>query len=300
MTPPVKLRTMLRRRCSFVFFGIVITAGVIAAPRDPKVTLWKNSPMPLGTVIRETREIRGENGKRTTTDDATKNANSNAMRYVHRVSMVRRLVGTDRIEVSVRDCVRECLFFTAGMAPPSNEFAMPISALDLRMRRVSGRWVYELETGKPSDAQKFALGELGQFSDLLGVLALCISPQPRAKGETWKVDQFPKPPGRGYGYVMPEFIECRLEDVVTHPDGDLARIGVTGKLKVDRPLGVNGSMSITFAGTFMHRLTDMLDVETNLTGEFTYTGPVMADGKPAKALIELPWTLKRTQKIEPK
>jgi hypothetical protein len=283
-----------------VLLGLVVIASVVAAAREPKVTLWKNIPMPPGTVIRESREIRGENGKRTTTDDASKNATTNAMRYVHRVSLLRRMVGTDRIEVSVRDCVRECVFFMGGMPPGPSEISMPINALDLRMRRVSGRWIYELDTGKPSDGQKFALAELGQFADLLGVLALCISPQPRAKGETWKVDQFPRPPGRGYGYVMPEFIECRLEEVIAHPDGDLARIGVTGKLKVERPLNLNGSVSITFAGTFMHRLTDMLDVETNLTGEFTYTGPVMADGKPAKALIELPWTLKRTQKIEPK
>jgi hypothetical protein len=59
-------------------------------------------------------------------------------------------------------------------------------------------------------------------------------------------------------------------------------------------------VNITFDGTIMHRLSDMLDVETTLSGNFSYSGPVMAGGKPAKASIELPWKLKRTQKIEPR
>jgi hypothetical protein len=300
MTPAVKLRTCARRSYGMFFFTVLLAGGTLltAAPREAKVVLWKNTTLPAGTAIREVREIVGENGKRTITQEGA--ASVNGLRYLHRVNMVRRIVGGDRIEVSVRDSVRECFFYLGVAPPPSNQGASPLSAQDLRMRRVSGRWIYELENAaKPTEQQQFALSELGQFADLLGVLANCYSPEPRAKGETWKVTPR-RAPGKGYGMVETEFLECRLEDVVDGEGGQVARITVTGKLKIERPLNLNGTVEVTFAGTVMHRLSDMLDVDTNLSGTFSYTGPVMALGKPAKADIELPWKLTRTQKIEPK
>jgi hypothetical protein len=300
MTPSVKLRTCARLRGGFLAFTVLLAGGtfLIAAPREEKIVLWKNTAPPSGTSIREIREIVGENGKRTITQES--DTSVNGLRYVHRVNMVRRIVGNDRIQVSVRDNVRECFFYLGNTPPPANPLATPLSAQDLRMRRVSGRWQYELDNAaKPTEPQQFALSELGQFADLLGVLAYCYTRDPRAKGETWKVTP-PRPPGKGYGMVETESLECRLEDVVDGEGGQIARIAVAGKLKIERPMNLNGSVAITFAGTIMHRLSDMLDVDTNLTGTFSYTGPVMALGKPAKADIELPWKLTRTQKIEPK
>jgi hypothetical protein len=212
---------------------------------------------------------------------------------------VRRLGGGDREQVSVRDSASECVFFQGQAAPPASEAATPLQSLDLRLRRVAGRWVYDLDKGTPTDAQRAALAQFGQFADFTAVLALCTSAQPRAKGESWKVEA-PRPSGKAHGYVVPEGIECRLEDV-TEADGEsLARIAVNGRLKLERPMGFNGSVSVTFAGTIMRRLSDMLDVEAELSGTFTYTGPVVVEGNPADLSMELPWTLTRTQKIEPK
>jgi len=298
MTPHVKPRTCLRRTGGFtpwVLLLAVVTATA-AEPRGDKVVLWKKNTLPIGTQIRETREIRGENGTRTITGE---NASATTVRYVERVNMVRRLVGNDRIEVSIRDGVRECVFYLGNMPPPPAESPTPLQGLDLRMRSVSGRWLYELDKGKPTEPQRFALAMLGQYADLLGVLALCITPEPRAKGETWKVN-VPRSTGKAYGKAVPEELECRLEDVVEGEGGPQARIAVSGRLKLERPLNLNGSVTVTFAGTIGHRLSDMLDVETSLRGTFLYSGPVMAEGKPGKASIELPWTLTRTQKIEPK
>ncbi len=300
MTPRVKLRTMARRNGGLMFFAAALAAGTTsgAPPREAKVMLWKSNSLPTGTVVREVREIRSENGKRTTAEGGNVLA-MEGVRYVHRVNLLRRLVGGDREEMSVRDSVRECVFYLGALPSPATETGTPLQSLDLRLRRVSGRWIYELDKGTPSDIQRAALSEFSQLADLAGVMALCASPQPRAKGESWKVD-IQKPPGKGYGYVFPETLECRLEDVTQGEGGTQARIAVSGKLKLERPLGLNGSVSVTFTGTITRRLSDMLDVETSLNGNFSYTGPVIADGKPATTSIEVPWTLTRSQKIEPK
>jgi hypothetical protein len=277
---------------------LAAAAASAAPPREAKVMLWKNNSLPSGTVVRETREIRSEDGKRRTTDGGKALA-TEGIRYVHRVNLLRRLGGGDREEVSVRESVRECVFYLGAVPPPADEAGTPLQSLDLRLRRVSGKWTYELDKGTPTDVQRAALAEFNQLADLVSVLALCASPQPRAKGESWKVD-VPRLPGKGYGYVVTETLECRLEDVIEGEGGPQARIAVTGKLKLERPLGLNGSVSVTFAGTITRRLSDMLDVEASLNGTFSYTGPVVADGKPATTSIEVPWTLTRTQKIEPK
>jgi hypothetical protein len=282
-----------------VFFAAALSvSATAAAPREAKIMVWKSNSLPSGTIVRETREIRSENGRRTTSE-SSKVLATEGVRYVHRVNLLRRLGGADREQVSVRDSARECVFYLGLVPPPAAETGTPLQSLDLRLRRVSGRWNYELDKGTPTDIQRAALAEFGQLADLVGVVTLCASPQPRAKGETWKVD-VPKPPGKGYGYVVPEPLECRLEDVIEGEGGPHARIGVNGKLKLERPLGLNGMVGVTFAGTITRRLSDMLDVETALNGTFSYAGPVMADGKPATTTIEVPWTLTRTQKIEPK
>lgn len=293
MPSSVKLRTVA------CLTSLLAAAAVMAAPpRDAKVMLSKNSSLPSGTVIREIREIRAENGTRTITEGGKVMARDGA-RYVHRVNLVKHLGGNDRDQVSVRDSARECLFYLGTVAPASTEGATPLQALDLRMRRVSGRWSHELDKGTPTDLQRAALVEFSQIADLVGVLGLCTSPQPRAKGESWKVDEH-RPAGRAYGYVVAEKIECRLEDVSEVEGVPHARIAVTGELKVERPLNINGAMKVTFTGTVTRRLSDMLDVETTLTGDFSYSGPVIAQGKPAEARIDLPWKLTRTQKIEAK
>jgi hypothetical protein len=59
-------------------------------------------------------------------------------------------------------------------------------------------------------------------------------------------------------------------------------------------------MTLTFAGTIVRRLSDMLDADLALSGVFTYAGPVVVDAKPVDMSMELPWTLTRTQRVEPK
>jgi hypothetical protein len=59
-------------------------------------------------------------------------------------------------------------------------------------------------------------------------------------------------------------------------------------------------MTLTFGGTIVRRLSDMLDVDVALSGVFSYAGPVVVDAQPVDMSMELPWTLTRTQKVEPK
>jgi hypothetical protein len=300
MTPPVKPRAIVWRKRGTLPMVVVLAAAtvIVAAPREAKVALSKSGSLPSGTVIREVREIRVENGKRSISAGGKALGNDN-VRYLHRINVVRRLGGGDREQVSVRDSVSECVYYTGLTPPPVSETGTPLQALDLRVRRVAGRWVYDLEKGTPTEPQRAALAQFGQFADFVGVLDYCTSAQPRAKGETWKAAT-PKPSGRAYGYVVPESLECRLEDVTEVEGAAQARIAVNGKLKLERPMGFNGSVSVTFAGTIVRRLSDMLDVDVSLSGTFSYAGPVVTDGKPADLRMELPWTLARTQKIEPR
>ena len=71
-------------------------------------------------------------------------------------------------------------------------------------------------------------------------------------------------------------------------------------------MNFNARMEITFSATVVRRLTDMIDVDTKITGQFVAVAAAIAD-KSVSAKNETiilnydyPFTLTRTLKVEPK
>ncbi|MFN0078428.1 MAG: hypothetical protein ACKVY0_18380 [Prosthecobacter sp.] len=281
------------------FFATVLLACNLAAGQNAArpVVLNKNLPLRSGTELREKREIRVENGR--SKQVSAKETTAVSTRYVQRLNLVRRIAGAGTEEIRVAEFLTELMHFT-GPVPPPNEQASSLMTKMLRARKSAGRWSYDLVQGKPTPDERQMLDNLAYTAGLLDVLSLCIGSDAHKLGETWKT-AIPAPRGKATGFVVPKDISCTFASIEDQPDGTLATIAITGSLSLERPMGYNSHVEITFEAVVVRRLTDMLDVDTKIKGTYTLKGEanLIGIGK-AQLDFNYPYTLTRTLKLEPK
>ncbi len=261
------------------------------------VDLGALSSLRTGTLLREKREVRVQEGKGRMQKSSS--ANDFFCRFVQKVNLVRRLLGTDTEEVQVREMVCELINYN-GPAPQPAEQAGPLVGKTLRLRKSDGKWKCALVGGKPTvDQQKF-LNDLAFTRLLLEIPEACLINQTHKAGETWKIS-INESSGKDYGAVVAKDIECTLAAVDERPDGAQATVHLVGNFTMERPMNYLSRIEVAFDITLVRRLSDMLDVNTRISGSFKNIAQVNdADGKPAQLILELPYTLVRTQAVERK
>lgn len=261
------------------------------------VDLGTPSSLRTGTLLREKREVRVQEGKGRMQKSSS--ANDFFCRFVQKVNLVRRLLGTDTEEVQVREMVCELINYN-GPAPLPAEQAGPLMGKTLRLRKSDGKWKCALVGGKPTAEQQKFLNDLAFTRLLLEIPEACLINQTHKAGETWKIsiNEFS---GKDYGAVVAKDIECTLAAVDERPDGAQATVHIVGNFTMEWPMNYLSRIEVAFDITLVRRLSDMLDVNTKITGSLKNTAQVNdADGKPAQLILELPYTLVRTQAVERK
>ncbi|WP_395753490.1 hypothetical protein [Prosthecobacter sp.] len=266
-----------------------------AAPRAAgAVELSSSSGPRSGNLLREKREVRVQEGKGTMNP-----GNSFSVRFLQRVNLVRRSLGNDSEEVQVREMVCELVNYT-GPAPAASEQPGPLVGKTLRLQKPGGRWKYALMGGKPTAEEQKFLNDLAFTTLLLEIPDVCLEHQTHKAGDTWKIN-LNEMKGRQYGAAVAKDIECTLVSVEDRPDGALATVHLTGSFTMERPMGYVSSIEATFDATLVRRLSDMLNVDTKITGNLKNISAVNnLDGKPAQLTLELPYSLVRTLAVERK
>ncbi|MFZ2277132.1 MAG: hypothetical protein WAW39_05005 [Prosthecobacter sp.] len=268
-------------------------ADTLAGPVD----LGAPSSLRPGTLLREKREVRVQEGKGRMQKSSS--ANDFFCRFVQQANLVRRLMGTDTEEVQVREMLCELINYN-GPAPQPAEQAGPLVGKILRLRKSDGKWKCALVGGKPTAEQQKFLNDLAFTRLLLEIPEACLLNQTRKAGETWKVS-INESSGKDYGAVVAEDIECTLVAVDERSDGSQATVHMVGKFTMERPMNYLSRIEVAFDITLVRRLSDMLDVNTKITGNLKNIAQVNdAEGKAAQLILELPYTLVRTQAIERK
>jgi len=266
------------------------------AQASKPVALGNTSAMRSGTLLREKRELRVDEGR--TRQEFGANITDVSTRYLQRVNWVRRVLGSGTEEIQVRELLKECVHFT-GAPPPPNEAPMFASKI-LRARKMTGRWNFSLSQGKTTPEEARLLEELAFAADLLEILPVCIGTGSHKEGDTWKTE-IPAPRGKAYGWIVPDSLESTLVAVEDKADGQHATVTIAGKFHMERPMNLNARMEVAFTATVVRRLSDMLDVDTKITGQFVASAQSAGPNR-EKILLsyDYPFTLTRTLSIEPK
>jgi len=261
------------------------------------VDLGAPSSLRTGTQLREKREVRVQEGK--VRMQQSNSTNDFFCRYLQRVNLVRRLLGGETEEVQVREMVCELTNYN-GTAPLPAEQPTPLVGKTLRLRKSDGKWKYTMIGGKPNGEQQKFLNDLAFTTLMFEIPDACLANQTRKPGETWKVS-INESRGNVHGAVVAENIECSLVAVDARPDGPQATIHLVGNFSMERPMNFLSRIEVAFDVTLVRRLSDMLDVDTKITGRLKNIGLVNdQDGKAAQLTLDLPYTLVRTQVVEHK
>ena len=257
-----------------------------------------SSPLRTGTLLREKREIRVQEGKaRMQQSNASSGFSS---RFLQKVNLVRKLLGSDSEEVQVREMVCELVNYN-GAPPPPSEQASSLVGKTLRMRKTGGAWRGVMAGGKPTAEEQRFISDLAFTQLLLEIPDACLINQTRKPGETWKIS-LNEAGGKAYGAAVARDIECTLVSVdQQQPGGPQATVHLTGSFSMERPMGYLSRIEVTFDATLVRRLSDMLDLDTRITGNLKNVSQVNdLNGKPAALTLELPYTLVRSQAVERK
>ncbi len=277
-------------------FACMAFIGLAYAAERP-VALNKSLPLRSGTVLRETREIRVENGVSKQVN--AKESTEVSTRYLQRMSLARRITGAGSEEIRASEFMTELAHFT-GTPPPSAEEPSPLMSKTMRARKSGARWDYDLERGKETPAERSSLDHLAYTAALLDMISLCIGNEAHQAGDTWKTS-IPAPRGKAAGYVVPKDVECTLVSLNETADGPHAVIAIRGSLGLERPMGYNAHVDISFEATIVRRLADMLDVDTDIAGEYVLKGEANMAGIGKTQLdFRYPFTLTRNLKLEDK
>lgn len=284
-----------------ILLGLTCSTGVVcaAAQPDKPVALGGGPPLRTGAKIREQSEVRVDVGK--TRQEIGKDITEVGTHFVRRVHLMRRMIGGAAEEVEVREFYQDSCNFVGPAPPPeANELINTLGSKTLRARKKSGRWSYTMLQGTATLVDQKLIDEMGFTEDLLDILPACIGTGSRKVGDTWKTDM-PAPRGKAYGWIVPESLESTLVSVEEKPDGPHATIAITGKFKMERPMNFNARMEITFTATVVRRLSDMLDLDTRITGRFLTVAASVTDKRvPISLTYDFPFTITRTRKFEDK
>lgn len=277
-------------------FACMAFIGLAHAAERP-VVLNKSLPLRSGTVLREKREIRVENGVSKQVN--AKETTEVRTRYLQRINLIRRITGAGSEEIRASDFMTELVHFT-GPPPPPAEEPSPLMSKTMRARKSGARWHYDLDRGKETPAERTSLDDLAYSAALLDMISVCIGNEAHKVDDTWKTS-IPAPRGKAVGYVVPKDVECTLVSLNETADGPHAVIAIRGSLGLERPMGYNAHVDITFEATVVRRLADMLDVDTDIKGEYILKGEANIAGVGKTKLdFNYPFTLTRNLKLEDK
>lgn len=287
------MRALLR------LFPLLLGLHLSAADRPGKPVVLGPPSLRGTTVLREKREVRVEAGK-TKQDVAGKEITDVTTRFVQKLNFVRRIVGNDSEEVQVREFSQESGHFMGAAPPAPNETPSTLPGKTLRARKKTGRWEYTLAQATPTLEDQKIIDELGFAANLLELPAACVGSGSRKIGESWKTE-IPAPRGKAYGFIVADKLESTLVSVEEKEGGALATISVTGKFRMERPMNFNARMEVTFTATLVRRLSDMLDVDTRITGQFQAVAAAATDKRETITLTyDYPFTIARTLSVEGK
>lgn len=294
------MTTTVKPLYSTVFYLTLACASVLSAAdsKHRPIVLNETQPLRFNTVIREKREIRVENGRSKQVN--AKETAEVTTRYVQRLNLLRRAAGSGAEEVRVSEFMGELSHFRArpGQNPPPNEQPSTLMGRTLRVRKNNAGWVYEIVEGKPLPEERQTLDHLAFTAGLLELLSVCIGNEPRKVGDSWET-KVPTPRGKAAGQAVLKDVSCDFVSLEDKADGPLATITITGVLSLERPMGYNSHVDITFEATLLRRLTDMLDLETKIKGGYLLKGEANIAGVGKTQLdFDYPFTLVRTLKIE--
>jgi hypothetical protein len=280
-----------------LLLGALSLASLPAATPERKMRAdIAAAPLRAGTVLLEERVLQMNEGEHKV--ESAKGVQSLAARYHQRVNLRRRVQGAENEDVMVEDHAEDLAVYFAN-PPAISEKPGILVRQHLHARKRLGVWMYEPQDRKPENTLNSALIKLSWLTTLMDLLPAGIGSQQRNIGETWKTE-FPAPRGKVKSVPVLTDYECTLEAVEDVRGESHARISVRGTLKVEQPTFA-GSSSATFTATILRRLKDKLDVETTVNGSFGFTGPVTAEeNTPATLKLTLPYTIRRTLRIEPR
>lgn len=279
------------------FISLPLLHLAAADSSSKPVQLNKAMSLRSGTIVREKREILVEHGRSKQVNE--KETSDVSTRYSQRLDLAHKISGSSQEELRVTDFVREWSHFK-GPTPPPNEQPSTLISKTLRARKTGARWDYDLAQGKPTPEERATLDQLAMAASLLDLLSVCIGNATHKVGETWKTE-IPAPRGKAVGYIVMKNIECALVSVDDAADGPHATITITGQVSVERPMNFNSHVDITFEANLVRRLTDMLDVDTQIKGLYTLKGEsnLVGAGK-TQLVFEYPYNLTRSLDIEGK
>jgi len=192
----------------------------------------------------------------------------------------------------------ETQFAMNGPAPSFQEQLGALNGVTLLARQRGGGWNFELKDRKPVERQNAALLDLQFFANVMEIVPAALGTQTRRPGETWK-PQIPAPRGKTYGLPVFKDVEATFGSIEERDDGPYAKLFISGSFTMDRPMNTLSSLEITFGIALTRRLSDMLDVETEIKG--TYKDNIQTrldDGKTGFLLHDYPYVVKRTVSIE--
>ena len=258
------------------------------------VTLWNSNPPPNGRVTREELTMTLEKGSLLLdVNNQTLHGIANAL---VRDSIERQIVGTDQQKIEVLDSSRSIRFSFGNVDSPPKEEAGKLFNKKLLGKRTNGHWTYTL-AGKqqPEPAEATALKQFAGYTEAIEAFGLLYGTQPRKVGETWKPDISAM---KKLTTNIDADLECKLEDVKSQGGDQLAHISVKGRFFAG--IGNGANVQVAINGVIERSLRDMVDLSTEVNGNFRYTGELGKgkDGQKANdASIEAPVKISRTVKI---
>lgn len=288
----------VRLSLSLLFFLVPAVTASAAESSSRPVVLSKNQPLRSGTVIREKREILVARGRSKQVN--AKETSDVSTRYLQRVNLVHTRGGGGVSEIRVADFLTEWSHFAGPNPPPPNEQPSPLTSRTIRARKTGARWNYDLTQGKATPEERQTLDQLALAASLLDLFSVFMGNAPHKPGETWKTT-LPAPRGKAAGYIVPKDIECTLVSVEDKADGPHATVRITGTVGLERPLDYGAHVDISFEATLVRRLSDMVDVSTQVKGGYVLKGEASILGVGKTQLdFDYPYTLSRTLTMEGK
>ncbi|MES2598431.1 MAG: hypothetical protein V4662_24060 [Verrucomicrobiota bacterium] len=279
-----------------VFAQVAAPADKKRAERPPGPVSLAAKPLRSGTVLREERQIDASDGEFHFI--SSKRTQDAITRYHQRLTLIRRVQGNAAEDVEVSDHSEDSVAYPAPPGPPENTQPGPLQTTRLRARQKLGRWSFELADKKPGEVQQRCLVELGVITDLLEASAWGIGTEPRKPGETWK-PAFREVRGKARDMLVPGPYEITFTGLEDQKGETCARLTITGSLQLERPT-YEGTLQVTFTGTHLRRLSDGLNLQSEVSGTLNFKGPVSIGGDAGTLTLKSSFKARRTQRILPR
>jgi hypothetical protein len=279
-------------KTSSVFLAAMLILMTSLSPGQ-SVVLSNTNPPRTGLTLREEIVIKLEKGTFSlSVGKQSLDGSTNAM--INDI-FERVVVSADQQKVTVKESSRN-IRFSIGTQSEPKDVAGHLLGKNLVGKKANGHWTFLLADKQKADAvETTALKQFAGYTEFTEVLGQIFGPNPHHVGETWKPDLRAL---KKSTLPLDADLECKFEEVIEHNDERCAHITVKGHFI--GTLDNGGNLNISIDGNIYRSLRDLIDIDTDFTGTFKYSGAFGkgANGQPgSKAEIEAPLKLTRTVKI---